>query len=200
MKKNIIKVIVALLVLSLLFGPKIYSRIESKKYINDYYDYINHDYIEKNQIEENTTGWSMVDKYQDEVDEEIDKIADELIASDNRNIKIIYNSYKDMDTRNKLGIKPLKKYIDGINNSKNINELINEIFTVEKDLKLFLLTNPKIAKDFKDSSKYIVYFYPISFDFDSDPTIYSSSDYDTYEAIIQKYVNRILKLYGYEEK
>ena len=200
MKKNIIKVIAALLILSSLFGPKIYSRMQSKNYINDYYDYINHDYIEKNPIEENSTGWSMVEKYQDEVDEEIDKIADELIASDNKNIKIIYNNYKDMNTRNKLGIKPLKKYIDGINNSKNINELINEIFIVEKDLKLFLLTNSKISKDFKDSSKYIVYFYPISFDFDSDPTVYSNSDFDSYEAIIQKYVNRILKLYGYEEK
>ncbi len=200
MKKNIIKVIIALLILSAVFGPKIYSRLNSKNFINDYYDYINHDYIEKNPIEENTTGWSMIEKYQDEVDDEVDKIADNLINSNNKNINIMYNDYKNLEQRNKIGIKPLQKYIDGINNSKNINELINEIFIVEKDLKLFLLANPKIAKDFTNSSKYIVYFYPISFDFNSDSTIYSNSDYDSYAAIIQKYVNRILKLYGYEEK
>ena len=200
MKKNIIKVIIALLILSVVFGPKIYSRLNSKNFINDYYDYINHDYIEKNPIEENTTGWSMIEKYQDEVDDEVDKIADNLINSNNKNINIMYNDYKNLEQRNKIGIKPLQKYIDGINNSKNINELINEIFIVEKDLKLFLLANPKIAKDFTNSSKYIVYFYPISFDFNSDSTIYSNSDYDSYAAIIQKYVNRILKLYGYEEK
>ena len=200
MKKNIIKVVIALLILSVIFVPKIYSRLNSKNLINDYYEYINSEYIKDNPIENGTYGWSMIEKYQDEVDDEVDKIADDLINSNNKNIYIMYNDYKDLEKRNKLGIKPLQKYLDNINKSKNINELINEIFVVEKDLKIALLANPKIAKDFTDSSKYIVYFYPISFNFNSDPTIYSNSDYDSYSAIIQKYINRILKLYGYEEK
>ena len=199
MKKKIIKILLAIIILSIVFVPKIYSRFSQKNLINNYYEYINADYIKNNPIEEGTYGWSMVDKYQDEVDEEIDKIADNLINSKtNKNVNIIYNGTLNLNERNKLGIKPLQKYINGINNSKNINELVNEIYKIENDLKVSFLMTPKISKDFKDSSKYIVYLYPIMFDFSTDPTVYSSSDFDSYEAIIQKYLNRVLKTYVYE--
>ncbi len=201
MKNKIIRIIIAILILACVFGTKFYSRLNDKDLINNYYEYINSDYIKDNPIENGTIGWSMVDKYQDEVDEEINKIADNLINSKtNKNVNIIYNNFMDVNERNKLGIKPLQKYINGINNSKNINELINQIYKIEDELKQSILMNPRIGKDFKDSSKYIVYLYPIMFDFNSDATVYSSSDLDSYEAIIQKYLNRILKTYGYEEK
>lgn len=198
MNKNIlIRIIILIVVLSVVFIPKLFSKINSKDLINDYYSYINSKYIEKNPIENGTYGWSMIDKYQDEVDKNIDDIAYSLIDK-NENVKIIYGNYLNVKERNNLGIKPLQKYINGINKSNNIDELIDEIYKLEDDLKISLLTTIKISKDFKDSSKYIIYLYPIMFDFDSDPTIYSSSDYDSYEAIIQKYLNRLLKIYGYD--
>ena len=202
MNKNLlIRIIIVIAILTAVFVPKIISRIEEKDYINDYFQYINADYIEKHPIENGTIGWSMIDKYQEEVDKDVDEIADKLISSKtNKNVNILYNCYTDIESRNSNGIKPLNKYLKGIENSKNISELINEIYNVENDLKINLLTDIKISKDFKDSSKYIVYLYPISFDFDSDVTMYSNSDYDSYVAIFQKYMIRLFKLYGYDEK
>ena len=198
MNKNIlIRIIILIVILSVVFIPKLFSKINSKDLINDYYSYVNSKYIEENPIENGTYGWSMIDKYQDEVNKDVDDIAYSLIDK-NENVKIIYGNYLNIKERNNLGIKPLQKYINGINKSNNIDELIDEIYKLEDDLKISLLTTIKISKDFKDSSKYIIYLYPIMFDFDSDPTMYSNSDYDSYEAIIQKYLNRLLKIYGYD--
>ncbi len=200
MKNKLIRIIFLIIILSVVFVPKIINRLNSKNTINDYYEYINKDFIDSKPIEEGKNGWSMIEIYQDEVDEEIKKITNDLIKSNNKNINIIYKNYTNYNERNRLGIKPLQKYINGINKSKNIDELINEIYKVENDLKLNLLTNIRISKDFKDSSKYIVYFYPLSFNFGSETTMYSNSDYDSYIAIFQKYLNRLFKLYGYNEK
>ena len=45
-------------------------------------------------------------------------------------------------------------------------------------------------------NQYIVYLYPLTFDFSADTTIYSSVDMGTYEALTQKYMIRLLNEYG----
>ena len=56
-----------------------------------------------------------------------------------------------------------------------------------------------IGNDFKDTSKKIVYFYPISFDFGVNADYYINEDYSRYLALIKQYRIKLLKLYGYDK-
>ncbi len=175
---------------------KVYSLSFSNQ-IDDYYEYVNKDMLKNITLEENETIWSTVNEYQEEVDAQIDEIAKKLIEDkENKNINYLYNSFLNTNERNKLGIKLIKKYLDNINNSNNINELLNAVYNIEDELKINLLMNIKISNDYKNENQYIVYLYPLTFDFSADTTIYSSVDMGTYEALTQKYMIRLLNEYG----
>ena len=187
--------------LVVLIGSFIFNNFFSKELINDYYTYINKDILDSTEVKEGEVGWSRFSLAQEKVDEEVEKIVNDLINDKtNSDINILYNNYLDIDSRNKSGLGILNYYISLIDNSKNINEFINNAIKVENDLYIDIFTRATVAPDFKDTSKNIVYFYPVTFDFGVSSDMYINPDYSRYHAIIKQYQIKLLKEYGYDKK
>lgn len=168
--------------------------------INDYYTYINYDVIEKEEIDDGEVGWSKFSLAQEKVDEEVESIVKDLVNSkSNLDVNILYRNYLDVDTRDKNGLGILDSYIKLIDSSKNINEFINNAIKVENDLYIDIFTLSTVAPDFKDTSKNIVYLYPITFDFGMGSDIYINPDYSRYHALVKQAQVKLLKLYGYDK-
>lgn len=189
--------IILILVLLIGFGLKLTN---DKDLIDDYYTYINKDILDKEEIASGEIGWSRFTKAQDKVDEEAKLIVKDLINNKtNSDINILYNNIKNIDARNSKGLGVLNRYINLIDSSKNINEFINNAVTIENELYIDIFTMATVSPDFKDTSKSIVYFYPISFDFGMSGEMYINPDYDRYHALLKQYQIKLLKLYGYDK-
>lgn len=172
----------------------------NKNLIDDYYTYINKDILDKEEIADGEIGWSRFTKAQDKVDEEVELIVKDLINNKtNSDINVLYNNIKNINTRNSMGLGVLNRYINLIDSSKNINEFINNAVTIENELYIDIFTRATVSPDFKDTSKSIVYFYPISFDFGMSGEMYINPDYDRYHALLKQYQIKLLKLYGYDK-
>jgi putative endopeptidase len=197
-KKNILIII---LFVAIILGSFIFVfNYNSASRIDDYYKYINGKKIDKRDIDKDKVGWSYVQDLQDDIDKETDELTKKMIDDkNNTNMNIIYSLLND-ERRNREGIEPLRKYLNMIDNSYSIKSLLYSIYDVDKELKIGLLINPKISKDFKDSSKNIIYLYPINSDYGADIRFYSDSDYASYKALISKYRIRLLKLNGNDAK
>ena len=178
-----------------------YEKIFSKDLINDFYTYINKDLFDKNEIDSDEIGWSKFTKAQEKVDEDTKQIVKYLINNkSNSDINVLYNNILNINKRNSLGIAPLKKYINLIDSSKNIKEFINNAITIENELYIDIFTLATVSPDFKDTSKAIVYFYPLTYDFGMSGDMYINPDYDRYHALLKQYQIKLLKLYGYDKK
>lgn len=172
----------------------------NKNLIDDYYTYINKDILDKEEIADGEIGWSRFTKAQDKVDEEVELIVKDLINNKtNSDINVLYNNIKNINTRNSMGLGVLNRYINLIDSSKNINEFINNAIIIENELYIDIFTMATVSPDFNDTSRAIVYFYPISFDFGMSGEMYINPDYDRYHALLKQYQIKLLKLYGYDK-
>ena len=196
--KRIIGVILLLLVLCFYFVT------DNNLLSNDYYQYINKDFFSKNHLSHEDYTYSTFTVAQEESDEVLDGIVNDVVNGKintlvNDKIKILYDSVIDYDTRNSIGLGSLKMYIDLINNSNNINELINNSIVVEKELGVDIFTRVMIDKDFVDNSKMQVYLYPITFAFGSSSDYFVDEDYMAYKAYIKRAIVNLLEEYGYNK-
>ena len=195
--KKIIYIIVLLLIICI----TTYINKPNNNLKDDYYDYINKDILKKHILKDNEYTWSTFSSMQDKVDIRRDNIIKELISKrNNSNLNILYNNILDTSKRNKEGIAPLKKYLSRIDNSNNIKEYINNAIYIENKLHIDIFTNIKVDKDFKDTSKSIIYLYPITMDFGVSADYYVNPDYMSYKALIKQYGIKILNAYGYDKK
>lgn len=96
---------------------------------DDFYNYVNGNWMKTAEIPSDRSRWGSFD----ELRENTDKVSLDLLngllgkkypqGSDEQKITDLYHSYMDFDTRNKVGLQPIQKYIDRINKLKNIKEL-----------------------------------------------------------------------------
>lgn len=76
--------------------------------------------------------------------------------SDELKILNLYNNYLDIKKRNELGIKPIEKYINKVNDIKTIENL-KDIFGDEEFSYFQPLINLNVGPDYKDSNSNIIY-------------------------------------------
>ena len=203
MKNKYKKILLLVLIIVIIFsGKEILTKDNNNINLkDDFYNYINKDILEKNEIKENEIGWSVFTLAQQEVNNDVGLIIEDMInTKENNNINNLYNNFINIDYRNKIGINPLKQYINIIDNSNNINSLIYNAIRIENELGLSIFTIMSVNSNMKNTSENIVYLYPVSFDFGSSCEYYSNEDYSCYEALIKQYGIKILKLYGYDTK
>ena len=175
--------------------------INNNEIKDDYYNYINKNTIKNHKLAEDKSTWNTFQSKQEMVDKRKDEIIKELINNKtNNNLNIIYNQLLDNNTRNKEGLSNIGYYLKLIDNTSNINDYINIIPTIENDLNIDLILNIKVDSDFKNTSKNIIYLYPITMDFGANSDFYINDDYMTYKALIKQYGIKILKVYGYDTK
>lgn len=100
---------------------------------NDLYDYVNSNWIKKNKIPNNETSWGTFQILRKKNDKLLKKIVNDMIKEKNitqtninekTKLSIMYKQGLDTKKINKLGISPLKKYLDYIDNESDLTELI----------------------------------------------------------------------------
>lgn len=94
--------------------------------------------------------------------EKVNSIIKEVVSGNHKKgskeqkIKNMYFNITNMEYRNTLGNKPIKKYLDGINNSNNIEDLNKVQRIMLKELGYGGSLSPVLIKDFRDNSTYML--------------------------------------------
>ena len=106
------------------------------------------------------TLYDLSDQSTEQVSEIINEITTSSWEKGTKEYKIaaLYNSILDTENRNKTGIEPIKKYLDLVDTTENINDLIELHNTLYKDICLSAFFNFSITVDMKDSTKYMLHF------------------------------------------
>lgn len=96
---------------------------------DDFYNYVNGNWMKTAQIPSDRARWGSFDELRENTDAAVLGILKEALnsnfakGSDGQKIADLYRSYVDFDTRNKLGISPIKKQLEDIDKIKTINDL-----------------------------------------------------------------------------
>lgn len=175
---------------------------------DNYYQVINKDVLKNNEIEDGEYSWSYFLEAQEKVDADTSLVVEEILSGKTNilndkeitTIKGFYNKALDTNKRNKDGIRDLESYLNRIWKVATIEELVDIIIVVETELGVDLLANIEIVQDYKDNSKNIIYFYPITYAFGSNSDYMVNDDYMTYKAYIRRACVQLWKVYGYEAK
>lgn len=164
--------------------------IITHKKIDNYYNYIN-----QSQIENQETEWSYIQEQTNKINKEVKEIIDNIITTkEDQNIQNLYNNYQNLSNQNTQNI--LKKYINKIQNTKDINEFITTAINIEKELNIDIFTTKTIMKDFK-KDKNTLYLTTITMDYGFTKEYYTNENLNTIRQYFKLYNNKLLKEYGY---
>ena len=164
---------------------------------DDFYEYINYEYLSKDQLGEDEIAHYNSD-CTEKIEEEKEIIINELLSNNNAvGIKInnFYNSY--MENTEENSINELKQYIDKINNSQNIEEFVENAIDVNYELSTDILISPNVLFNPKGESEKYFGFDLITYDWDNTISYYTIEDYEYTVRMYKKYDVQILKKYGY---
>lgn len=164
---------------------------------DDFYEYINYEYLNKNQL-----GEDEIAHYNSDCTKKIEKekeiIIDELLSNNNAvGIKINNFYYSYMENAEENSINELKQYIDKINNSQNIEEFVENAIDVNYELSTDILISPNVLFNPKGESEKYFGFDLITYDWDNTVGYYTIEDYEYTVRMYKKYDVQILKKYGY---
>ena len=183
---------------------------EKPRLEDNYYDNINYDQLSQIRIKDNEDVWLYAyDDTYDKIEKEKKEIIDEILHNCDKkdSYKKICNFYSSYKNANEDNLRnELKKYIDRINNTQNINDFFKESVLIGKDLSLDILVNPTIGSEYLGQSKPYFNLAELSYDYDLGDyslygnTIYSDETYETYVEYLKKYSTKSLEIYGYNEE
>ncbi|MEG1441460.1 MAG: M13 family metallopeptidase, partial [Oscillospiraceae bacterium] len=107
---------------------------------DDFYKTVNKSLLDNSVIKTGKASTSTVEKVSNENTEKVDAIIKEMRegtfeeGSHEQKVSNFYNSIMDIETRNKMGVKPIQKYIDDIDSAKTIKDLFDTQATAINDL------------------------------------------------------------------
>ncbi|MBW6411715.1 M13-type metalloendopeptidase [Clostridium weizhouense] len=220
MKKRILSILSILICLITLIPIK-YSTVmaseTSQKSLNksneirlqdDFYKAINQEWIKNSKLKDGENEKSEFISLKNKVKSEMDTIFDQLLINKNKysenseekKVINLYNNFIDMNSRNKQGIEPVKKYINQIKGVKNLDEL-TRLFS-NPEINIFNnLIQFNVEPDNKDGKTNVLYIYSTPL-FLGDSAQYKnpSEEFNKNKIIMEKYLNNILKLSGYNDE
>lgn len=173
---------------------------------DDFFRYVNGEWFDKTEIPADRTRWGSFDELRQNTDIDALTILKEAVnnkkldpKSDQMKAVNVFKTYLDLDTRNKLGIKPIQSTLDQINKIKNTNDIVALLKEKmpEGSLGFFGLY---VGADAMDSNKNTIYVSPGSIGL-PDRDYYVSKDADSQDKK-QKYevhVARMLQFLGIDE-
>lgn len=167
---------------------------------DDFYDYINYEYLSKDNLGEDEISNYATDKTE-KIEEEKKIIIDELLTSKGTietKIKNFYDSFTNRTEED--SIKELKKYIDKMNSSQNIEEFVNNAIDVNYKLSTDILLSPCILFNPQGESEKYFGLDLITYDWDNQQSFYTTENYDSKIRMYKKYDIQLLKKYGYSSK
>lgn len=131
---------------------------------DDFYAAVNKDALNKLEIKPGRMMSGTLYDLQDESMEEVNAIIKETIekggekGSKEQKIADFYKNILDSDSRNEIGIAPIKPYLADIDSAKDVKDLAAVQIKLIENLYTAPFTGFSITTDFKDNTKYIMYF------------------------------------------
>ena len=102
--------------------------------VNDFYRYVNEEWIKENPIPDDFQRWSVFNKLNEDNRSRIKDLLDNLSYSNNsecNSLKVIYDQGLNLDNVNSNEPhEHIKEYLNKIEEASNKNELLNSIFKV----------------------------------------------------------------------
>ena len=177
--KKTTSLIVFFLIISTNLNNSAYSLVFNSNYVSnfnqienydetrvqdDFYNAINKEWLSNAKLQEGCISYGTFEEVSGKVNNDIYNIILDIqknkddYDSNSDEIKVLnlYNNYLNMEKRNKLGMKPIEKYIEKINSLENISD-IKEILWDSEFSYFQGLINLGVGPDYKDSSKNILY-------------------------------------------
>lgn len=203
--KNLIStILVILVVISFLITGL--GENDNINYGLDYYDAVNKEIIESEELKEDEMYWSLLfTEVQDKIDENVDNIVKDIISKkdtyEDGSVESKMCMLYDSVLNSKEDIEKIDTYINKIDSSNNISLLLSNINNINNELSTSLLFSTGIENDLKDNEKTMLVIAPFMFDFGNIYSDYYTNPlYSSYVSMYIKYDREILKLYGYTEE
>ncbi|MBT5186797.1 MAG: peptidase M13 [Kordiimonadaceae bacterium] len=164
---------------------------------DDFFEYVNGTWLENTDIPSDKRRYGSFDVLRDNAQTDVRAIIEEAssagaeFGSNQQKVGDLYKSYMDMDTRNALGIAPLKEGLDAINAISDLNELSAYFAVAGK----YSLTTPLalyVGVDAKIPTQYSLHIYQLGLGL-PDRDYYFNEDEKSKE-IRDKYVVHIEKM------
>lgn len=168
-------------------------------YKNNYYEYINGQWISETKLPEGYAKWSNIEQLSQSNAYRIQNIINEIITnyylgysfnqdSNEQKIFDVYRAAANVKYRDSIGIEPIMPYIKMIDSAKNITELTSVMAELEKNGFKSLLPI-SVNNDFKDSSKYCLSFE--SCYTGVVPSMIKSDKHDKFIKLYQDYISSL---------
>lgn len=140
----------------------------SDVYKNDYYSYVNEQWLAETNLPEGYAKWSNIEQISQSNSYRIQKIIGEIITNyyigkeptyggNEQKILDVYRAAANVKYRDELGIEPIRPLLKEIDGIKTINDFMHVMADMEK-LGIHSLIPITVNNDFKDSSKYSLSF------------------------------------------
>lgn len=173
---------------------------------DDFYAHINEDIIENHELKSDKSYWSeFFTETQDNVDNKVEEIIKDIISKkdtyskDTAEYKMckLYNSIVNQEN----SISKLNTYINIIDKSKNIDDLMNNLAVIDNELSLGIFINSTLQYDYKDNTQPIIMIAPFSFDYGNNYSDYYTNPlYSSYVATYIEFDRELFKIYGYSDE
>ncbi len=166
---------------------------------DDFYHYVNGTWIKNTQIPSDRTSsgafYDLREKSKDDVKAIIEEVAatkDLKSGSDEQKVADLYRSFMDLETLDKLGIKPIQPILDKIQSLKNKDELVayfgeSQVLGGGTPMAFY------ISVDAKDSSRYATHIWQYGLSL-PDEDYYFNED-ERFVKIRKAFVEHIAKMY-----
>lgn len=109
---------------------------------DDLYNYVNGNWMKTTQIPSDRARWGSFDELRENTDKVTLKLVQDLLktkhakGSSEQKISDLYNSYINLEARNKVGLQPIQQYlnqIDKISNLKDLQDYLIEVTPIGKN-------------------------------------------------------------------
>lgn len=168
---------------------------------DNFFRYVNGTWLDNTEIPADRTRWGSFDELREKTDKDMMEILKEALKnptytsdSDQGKALNLYRSVMDTITRNKQGVKPLKPFLDKINDVKSVNDLNNLLIEMETQGGIGFL-GVGVGTDAKNSNRNVINVGLGSLGL-PDRDYYVSEDKDSKEKR-EKYVAHVARMFAY---
>ena len=184
-----------------LFISRVYS-LYGTNLKDDFYATVNKEKLDTMKIERGNVVAGTLSDLQKTTHAQVNRIISTALSgnyqkdSPQRKIADFYNTVTDTKTRNKQGIKPIKKYLDLIDGVNSIGELTLVHDTLSRELCVQAFLGFSLTTDIDDSNRYMLYLDVINPFMNKEVYTGESKEKDAY----LDYLTTILLLSGEDEE
>lgn len=168
---------------------------------DDFYASVNKDALNSLEIKPGRVLAGTLFDLQDESTAQVNEIIKEVTSgkwakgTKEQKIADFYNNILDIESRNKIGVAPIKPYLEMIDGANNVTELMNVQNTIMEKLYCALFAAFSLTVDFKDSTKYMPIFGVYNPNMTKD---FYLSAAEAQKAAYLKYLKTVMELAGEE--